>query len=89
MKNLKPVNHQNIVSDSGRVYCKKLGKVINLDYKDCNTCDYCFGSLQGQGVECMWEDSINNQSSIVTVTNPNKEFLRVSKLIDDGIIKKG
>lgn len=76
-------NHQNFSTEEGKVYCKKLNKIVNLDNNlgVCSSCEYLVGSLQGDGVECAWDDGSSN-SPIVGVTNPEKELLRVSKLKD-------
>jgi hypothetical protein len=41
----------------------------------------CVGSLQGLGVECLWEDN-DECYPILAVTDPMKEQLRVAKLSD-------
>ena len=87
MKANNLVVHQNLYNESGEVFCKKRNKVLSPNEDLCNKCEYCVGSLQGRGVECYWYDVYDN--SIVTVNDPNKEKLRVSKLIDKNIIKKG
>ena len=86
---LESVTHQNFVTNSGRVFCKKVGKVIELDCDKCDKCEYLYGSLQGDGVECRWDDPVKTAIGIYAVHDPNKELLRVSQLIDKGIIKRG
>lgn len=78
---MKPVVHQNFFDEEGKVFCKKLNKVIELDINKCNSCDMCVGSLQGNGVECLWEDE-DDKYPILAVNNPSKELLRVSKSSD-------
>ena len=78
--------HQNYFDKKGQVFCKKQNKLIS-SMSPCDTCDYCVGCLQGDGVECLWQDNINQP--IIRVEDPTYELMRVSKLIDAGIIKKG
>ena len=81
------IHHNYVDSDSGVVFCKKLHRVMEFDVEICSACEYCFGSLQGMGVECFWNDNIDEP--IVSVYNPKKEYDRVSKLIKKGILSKG
>ena len=78
---MKRVIHQNFVLDSndGKIYCHKIRKVARFNAKRCNSCDMCFGSLQGMGVECNWEDADENYP-IYSVNNPNAEKKRVDSL---------
>lgn len=90
MATLNPVVHQNFIKENDTtVYCKRLHKLEKLEklQEKCFECPYFYGTLQGSGVECGWEDSTTEP--IVAVTNPQKELLRVSKMIDDDIIQKG
>lgn len=84
---MKEVIHQNYYDNDGKIYCKKYHRVMEQNINKCSKCEYCFGSLQGDGVECLWEDVISQP--IISISNPQSEYLRVSKLIDKGIIKKG
>ena len=87
---LNPVVHQNFITDKDdSVFCKKNHKVDKLSkiQNQCLGCPYFYGTLQGSGVECGWEDVITEP--IMAIIHPQKELLRVSKLVDDDIIKKG
>ena len=84
---MNEVIHQNFYDHAGKVYCKKSHKVMRPNLETCSECDYCFGSLQGQGVECIWED--NTEMAIVSPETPESELMRVSLLIDSGVLKKG
>ena len=87
---LEPVNHFNYTDAHGKIFCKRQGKVQKLSVNLCSDCLYLFGSLQGQGVECMWEDIVPPPSPCgYYVHDPQEEFVRVSGLIDEGILKKG
>lgn len=89
--NLEAVNHFNYVTKSGKVFCKRQNRVRKIvpEYKDCDKCPYLFGSLQGQGVECMWKDIKPPSPCGYYVYDPQEECLRVSELIAKGILKKG
>lgn len=88
---LESVNHFNYMTRNGRIFCKRKDKVRKVapEYKDCNNCPYLFGSLQGMGVECMWEDVPPLSPVGLEVRNPQEEFMRVTQLIDMKILKKG
>ena len=61
-----------------------------MDFSDNNLgcpCDMCAGSLQGDGVECMWNDYIPSEDSMRYVTNPKIEFERIQQLQSDGYIE--
>ena len=88
---LEKVNHFNYMTKDGKVFCKRQDRVRKIppEYKDCDKCPYLFGSLQGQGVECIWEDIKPDSLFGHYVYDPQEEYLRVSELIDKGILKKG
>lgn len=74
------------------VYCKRLHKVTVPQASDCTECPYFGGVMGGYGHECVWEDcypSIDNGPVVIDWNDRNKELLRVSKLIDRGLLKKG
>ena len=88
---LEEAVHYNYADANGKVYCRKLHKIITIGDEDtseidCLQCPLFFGSLQGRGVECIWDDATGH--SIHGASSPTKELLRVSQLIDKGILKK-
>lgn len=91
MPQLYPVVHQNFTTEENKysVFCKRLHKIVvltdNLDV--CSECPYIYGALQGQGVECGWEDVLNQ--SFIDIDNPQAELQRVDKLIAAKVLKKG
>lgn len=88
---LELVNHFNYMDRNGQIFCKRQDKVRKVapKYKGCDDCPYLFGSLQGMGVECMWEDVPPLSPVGLEVRDPQEEFTRVSRLIDEKILKKG
>ena len=57
---LYDTNHFNYATEDGRVFCRKHHKIFRLcdrrHHIDCLQCSYFFGCLQGEGVECRWDD---------------------------------
>ena len=88
---LEMVNHFNYMDRNGQIFCKRQDKVRKVapKYKGCDDCPYLFGSLQGIGVECMWEDVPPLSPVGLEVRDPQEEFTRVSRLIDEKILRKG
>ena len=88
---LELVNHFNYMDRNGQIFCKRQNKVRKVapKYKGCDDCPYLFGSLQGIGVECMWEDVPPLSPIGLEVRDPQEEFTRVSRLIDEKILRKG
>nr|DAP04666.1 MAG TPA: hypothetical protein [Herelleviridae sp.] len=81
--------HQNIAGEDGLHYCKKHNKLVK-NFRACGKCDYFFGSIQGQGVECNWEDDVpEGTPAYMTIYDPNREIARVNNLMDKGSVKKG
>ena len=69
------INHLNKATNGGLVYCHRVGKISRIDANRCSTCPMFNGSLQGEGVECMWDDKGNE--SPMTCNNPLKEYKRI------------
>lgn len=88
---MEVVNHVNYPDDKGRIYCRRLNKVIILDsegkfWETCQVCPMFEGDYQGEGVECRWNDTMESYSEYVS--NPTKELLRVSRDIDSNKLEK-
>lgn len=82
----------NYPSSDREVYCKRLHTVKEPETQDCVGCPYFGGLMQGYGHECVWEDDVPttfDDEQVVDWADRNKEFLRVSRLIDKGVLKKG
>lgn len=54
------VNHLNLADEAGEVYCEKVGQVVPMNdgfmSEQCSDCQYFNGHMQGEGVECLYED---------------------------------
>lgn len=81
-------------SSDREIFCKRLHKITEPMQKDCSTCPYFAGLMMGYGHECKWEDVVDEGDEgqfvekLVPHQDVKKELYRVSKLIDQGIIKK-
>lgn len=78
------------------VYCKRFHTIKEPDIDDCVNCPYYGGVMGGYGHECVWEDEWDlpyyddmEISKAVKWEDRQKELLRVSNLIDKGVLKKG
>lgn len=87
---LRLVDHLNYFNPNGKVFCKKKDKVVTLDKTQascCENCQYEFGFLQGEGIECQWLDEF--EFGDMYIEDPYKECKRVLALIKQGKLKKG
>lgn len=90
MAQLKPVIHQNfIIPNNQTIFCKKKHELVNLmdNLNYCDKCTYIYGSLQGNGVECAWLDIFSEP--YMQITDPQREFERVSSLVENKILERG
>lgn len=73
------------------VYCRRFHKVYAPSTEDCQSCPYYAGFAGGYGHECVWEDCVPVEDTTVDIAWDDRynELIRVSPLIDKGIIKKG
>ena len=102
---VKQVYHQNLIGheinlslqygypESDRqIYCKRHHKISEPTAQECENCPYYAGWMGGYGHECKWEDYIpsgQSDTKIIRHQDAKKEMLRVSELIDKGVLKKG
>ena len=72
------------------IFCKRLHKITEPNAEDCDACPYFAGWMMGHGIECKWEDTIdiNLDEKFIPHEKVREEMIRVSKLIDEGIIEK-
>ena len=77
MKNL--VSHINIPTSQGKIFCKKNNEIVDSKeiLKQCKSCKYFSGTGQGQGIECVWKDSIY-KDTVVKVQSPISEYCRLN-----------
>ena len=99
----KLINHINKIEDdinyiidmpksNREIYCKRLHTITEPQRKDCVNCPYFNGLAGGFGIECMWED-VSYPDEPIDVIVPHSErfdeMMRVSKMIDFGVLTKG
>ena len=73
------------------VYCKKLHKIYEPLKKDCESCEYYYGWMMGHGHVCRWPD-VTTDGEIekhILHEDRQKEMMRVSQLISEGVLQKG
>lgn len=89
--NINDLLRNKAPESSYEVYCKKLHTIKVPTENDCTNCPYFSGLLQGYGHQCNWEDIVPVETTELDIqpSEKQKEFLRVSKLIDRGLLKKG
>lgn len=79
------VNHVNLVSPEGTVFCRLQDAVVTLDDNHqsqfCANCPMFRGSAQGEGVECYWNDKRKGVLNPHVVVEPVKE--REQVIIND------
>ena len=82
------INHLNYPNKKGQVYCRAHNAVMKLWTMDCFGCTMCYGSIQGEGVECIYDDIVAETVPIlaVTVTDPERQLKWITQLIDIGAI---
>ena len=83
--------HANFPTNRGVVYCRLENKVKLFDTLQCFrtfSCPLLAGTIQGEGVECQWEDPDTEDvvDNTLDVTDPRYELLRVENLIKIGKI---
>lgn len=81
-------------SSDREIYCKKSHKIFEPNAGNCEKYSYFAGRAMGHGIECKWEDVPDEEypdsdEKVIHHKDRRKEMLRVSELIDKGILKKG
>jgi DNA-binding phage protein len=81
---LTPIVHFNYYGKEG-IYCRMRHKTIK-DLEVCHECPLLGGFLQGEGIECYWDDyeASYKMPGFGGPRTPKKEFIRVEKLIKAG-----
>ena len=71
---MKPIHHLNYFYSEDTIYCEQKGNVVkaNQSFHDinCSFCPFFAGHLQGEGVECLYEDSTAKEGEVVTIEDP-------------------
>ena len=83
---MKKVLHMNYANERGVVFCRKRNMAVILSNAPCHRCELFEGHLQGEGIECLWEDE--GVEDIVDVWDVRFERERVKELIHQKILQK-
>jgi len=77
---MREVIHNLYVGENGELYCIKQNRIINIydEGYPCSDCEFCFGSLQGEGVECKYRDIHLLDEKVVRIHDMKKEEERVN-----------
>lgn len=70
------INHLNIPDENDEVYCHKAGEVVKFDTPQmemCATCPLFGGTIQGNGIECYWNDNRKGLKQPYFVSEPHAE----------------
>lgn len=89
-QNINDSDNESALVHEREIYCRKLHSIVEPLKRDCESCPCFNGLLQGEGHECVWEDVLPADSVEWEVYpyDKQKELLRVSKLIDEGLLQK-
>ena len=88
---IEAINHLNYPDNDGCVYCRTSHGIKPLAATACFSgggCPLCYGSLQGEGVECFYSDIVNDTAPMlaITVKNPRRKLERITELINKRLI---
>ena len=95
MPELERISHVNNIGEKNIIYCKKLHSLTEVNKLPCfsDGCKYFESIGQGECIICNWKDEPLKDEGIFKIVNGDKgareELVRVSRLIDENILKKG
>lgn len=76
------INHMNLANEDNEVYCCLRNRVVTADREHKNTfclgCQMYQGDLDGQGIQCSWEDD-RKLVNPCTITDPYQEWMANQK----------
>jgi len=65
------INHLNYIPDNDQIYCEKARTIVVVDdthiMHHCDGCPMYNGALQGEGIECLYEDPDAGDEAFVVV----------------------
>lgn len=75
------INHINFLDENGCIFCRRAGKIMEVNphflSHMCNDCPFFNGSAQGEGVECLWEDTRDIPSGFIATNSPSDEIYSI------------
>lgn len=91
------VQHTNLVSGwehpkEHEIYCKRDHRVKSVEISECEKCKYYRGAGHMDAITCEWEDTLAGgfyPSKTISMAKAQDELMRVSWMIDHGVLKKG
>lgn len=91
------VNHVNLITGwehpkQHEIFCKRDHKVKSVNLEDCEGCPYFVTAGQMDAITCQWEDTLaagDYATKVIQRSDAQDELLRVSSMIDAGVLKKG
>lgn len=78
----------NYPNSDRTVYCRLRHSILPPELRRCMNCPLFFDSMGAYGVACKWDDVIPQSNVLVKHEDRQKELLRVSQLINAGILPK-
>ena len=73
------INHLNYFTGDASIYCEKQGEVVHCDQyfvdTQCCFCTMWSGSLQGEGIECYYDDPDATEDDFVICAADPYEFM--------------
>lgn len=90
------VQHVNFFTDyendkEAIIFCKKTGRLYRANVAICEKCPYFVGMGRMDCVICQWKDvpPRGSNTRLIYPQDAQSEAVRVARMVDDGIIKKG
>lgn len=93
------IEHINLVDswdykEGHTIFCKRIDRIRCINPEtDCLDCPHFRGTGQGECVACQWVDvygyGAQYDTKVVPYFTVNNELKRVTRLIDQGIVKRG
>lgn len=84
---MSKINHLNYYAGNLEIYCERLQLTVQADENfardHCAKCEMFNGHLQGDGIECLYEDSLLDgiEMPFVPIRNPREfEALRLREI---------
>lgn len=74
------------------IFCKREHKMKSVNLETCEKCPYFITAGQMDAIVCQWEDTLaagDYTTKVIHRMDAQDELLRVSQLIDAGVLKKG
>lgn len=68
---MSKINHLNYIPENEHIYCERLRSIVHVNHTHimhyCDECPMYNGALQGEGIECLYEDPDAGNEPFVVV----------------------